>query len=217
MTYAAETILKIESGYVLRQKGDKKHTFNPPTGTLILTDRRFIFAQASVGVGKRLVAGSLGLVAGSEALRVMSTVKPEQLDAVFKMPESFFVNLADILEVKVGRTLGSSFLLIRWNAPGEMKAQFYKAGMVTGLSLPQDWVDQINAAKERLMIPGGLPTPQMQPSYSVPSQMPPSYVVSVPSAPPAQRSTTDTKFCVYCGAKMLEANVFCGACGKKQE
>jgi hypothetical protein len=217
VTYAAETILKIESGYVLRQKGDKKHTFNPPTGTLILTDRRFIFAQASVGVGKRLVAGSLGLVAGSEALRVMSTVKPEQLDAVFKMPESFFVNLADILEVKVGRTLGSSFLLIRWNAPGEMKAQFYKAGMVTGLSLPQDWVDQINAAKERLMIPGGLPTPQMQPSYSVPSQMPPSYVVSVPSAPPAQRSTTDTKFCVYCGAKMLEANVFCGACGKKQE
>lgn len=191
--------------------------FNPPTGTLILTDRRFIFAQASVGVAKRLVAGSLGLVVGSEALRVMSTVKPEQLDAVFKMPESFFVNLADVLEVKVGRTLGSSFLLIRWNAPGEMKAQFYKAGMITGLSLPQDWVDQINAAKERLMIPGGPPTPQMQPSYSVPSQMPPSYGASVPSAPPAQQPTTHTKFCVYCGAKMLETNVFCGACGKKQE
>lgn len=217
MTYAAETILKTESGYVLRQRGDKKHTFNPPTGTLILTDRRFIFAQASVGAGKRLVAGSLGLVVGSETLRVMSTVQPEQLEAVFRMPESFFVNLADILEVNAGRTLGSSFLLIGWNARGETKAQFYKAGMVTGLSLPQDWVDEINAAKERLMIPGGPTTPQMQPPYSVPSQRPTSDVAAVPSAPPTPQPAADKKFCMHCGARMPETNVFCGACGKKQE
>jgi len=215
MANAAEIVLKTESGYVLRQKGDKKHTFNPPMGTLILTDKRFIFAQANVGIGKRLAAGSLGLIAGSEALKVMSTVKPEQLDAVFKMPESFFANLTDILEVSVGRTLGSSYLVVRWNAPGETKAQFYKEGMVTGLSLPKAWVDEINAAKQRLMNPTVPPALRTQPPDNVPSQMTPTY--GVPSAPAPPQSAAATKFCIYCGARIPETNAFCGVCGKKQD
>ena len=190
MADSAETILKIEAGYVLQQKGGEKHVFNPPTGTLILTDRRFIFAQSDVGLAERAMAGSVGLVIGSEALRVMSTVKPEQLNKAFEKPESFYVNLTDILEVKAERQLTAAGLIIRWNAPGEMKAAFYKAGMITGLGLPKDWVEAINAAKERQLTSRSAAAPPTEPG---------------------------TKFCMYCGARMPETGAYCGACGKKQE
>ena len=187
-----ETILKIEGGYVLQQKGGEKHVFNPPTGTLILTDRRFVFAQSDVGLAKRAMAGSVGLVIGSEALRVMSTVKPEQLNKAFEKPESFYVNLTDILEVKAERQLTSAGLIVKWNGPGEMKAAFYKTGMITGMGLPNDWVEAINTAKQR----------QLTSRDTVAS-----------SEPDAE---TDAKFCMYCGARIPEKAAFCVACGKKQ-
>lgn|GEM_PF-6927130 len=193
MEGSAETILEIEGGYVLQQKGDKKHVFNPPTGTLILTDRRFIFAQSDVGLAERAMAGSVGMAIGSEALRVMSTVRPEQLNKAFEKPESFCINLTDILEAKAERQLTGAGLIIRWNAPREMKAAFYKAGMITGLGIPNDWVEAINTAKERQLTSHG------------------AAAASTPSTEP------DTRFCVCCGARMPEKAAYCGGCGKKQE
>jgi len=208
MAYPAETILKTEPGYVLRQKGDKTHTFNPPLGTLILTDRRLIFAQSSVGIGKRLAASSLGIIVGNEALRVMSKVNPEDLNAIFKMPESFFVNLADIAEAKVGRRLGAAFLAITSNAPGVTRAEWYRQGTMAGISLPQSWVDEINAAKQRLMVPQSPPMPPLTPPpYGVPGQ----------PAPPQPAPGARGVFCMYCGASMPETDSFCPTCGKKQE
>jgi ribosomal protein L40E len=185
----AETILKIEGGYVLQQKGGEKHVFNPPTGTLVLTDRRFIFAQSDVGLAERAMAGSVGLVIGSEVLRVMSTVKPEQLNKTFEKPESFYVNLTDILEVKAERQLTSAGLIVKWNASGEMKASFYKTGMITGLGLPNEWVEAINTAKQRQLTSRDAAASSTEP---------------------------DTEFCMYCGARMSEKAAFCTACGAKQ-
>lgn len=220
MEGSSETILKTEGGYVLQQKGSKKHIFNPPTGTLILTDRRFIFAQSDVGLKKRAMAGGLGLVIGSEILKTMSTVKPEELNKAFEMPESFYINLTDIVEAAAKRQLTASGLTIRWNAPeGETKAEFYKTGMITGLGLPQDWVEAINATKQKsaqaLWSTNRIVTPQQQyapppPQYAPPQQ--PQYVP--PPPPPVQpQAPTRARYCAQCGSAIPAGNRFCQNCG----
>jgi len=114
------------------------------------------------------------------------------LNKAFEKPESFYVNLTDILEVKAERQLTSAGLIVKWNGPGEMKAAFYKTGMITGMGLPNDWVEAINTAKQR----------QLTSRDTVAS-----------SEPDAE---TDAKFCMYCGARIPEKAAFCVACGKKQ-
>ena len=137
-----------ESGFGLKQRGDKKYRFNPPAGTLVLTDRRFIFAQSGGEFAKRLLAGGLlGGIIGSEALKAMTKVKAEDLDKAIERPESFQVNLQDIMEVKTERQLGTALLSVQWNAPEKPKALLYRSGAISAFKGFDDWVKAIQTAK----------------------------------------------------------------------
>ena len=226
MSRPEETILKTESGLSLHQKGLKKYNFNPPLGTLVLTDSRLIFAQSEGAFAKRVVAGSLlGGMIGSEVLRGMTKIKPEELDKALARPESFQVNLQDILEVKTEKELLAGLLTVEWNAAGKTKAQFNRAGTYSGFKGFDDWVSAVNAAKQRQVIPQRPPMPpQVGPYYGVPvsSSPAPSPPQPLQTTPPYTPSASlpvqpNTKFCIYCRARIPETASFCGACGKKQE
>jgi hypothetical protein len=221
-----ETILKSESGLGLKQKGDKKFSFNPPAGSLVLTDRRLIFAESGGEFAKRIVAGALlGGIVGSEAIRAMTKVKAEDLDKAFERPNSFQMNLDDILEVKTERVLGASFLSVQWNAPERPKALLYRSGFVSAFGGFDQWVSAVNAAKQSQSIPERPPAPpQAGPYYAVPEPSglapnPPQPLQTTPTYSPSTSLPVqpNTKFCIYCGARIPETASFCSACGKKQE
>lgn len=143
-----ETILKTESGLGLKERGGKKYRFNPPAGTLILTDRRLIFAQSGEGLAKRMVAAGL---LGSIALKSMMKVKPEELDKALERPESFQLSLPDISEATIEKQLTTPFLAVKWKAPENPKAVFYKVGVYSGLKgLFDEWVKAIQDAKGQM-------------------------------------------------------------------
>jgi len=144
MTSPEETILKNESGIGLKQKGDKKYRFNPPAGTLVLTDRRLIFAQSGGEFAKLLLFGG---IIGSEALKAMTRVKAEDLDKALEKAESFQLNLQDISEVKTERQLGAALLSVQWNTPSESKALLYRTGSISGFKGFDDWIKAIQDAK----------------------------------------------------------------------
>ncbi|MFH0849116.1 MAG: hypothetical protein V1857_06410 [archaeon] len=148
MSRPEETVLRSESGFGLKQRGDKKYRFNPPAGTLILTDTRLIFAQSGGEFAKRLVAGGLlGGIIGSEALGAMTKVKPEELDKALERQDSFQLNLQDISEVKTERQLGAALLSVQWNAPDKPKALLYRTGVASGLKGFDEWIKAIQDAK----------------------------------------------------------------------
>jgi len=142
MSNPEETVLKSESGFGLREKGDKKYRFNPPAGTLILTDKRLIFAQSGESLAKRMVAGGL---LGEIGMKAMTKVKPEELDKALERPESFQLNLQDISEVKSERKLGTPFLSVQWS-PDKPKALLYKMGSY-GLKGFDGWTKAIQDAR----------------------------------------------------------------------
>jgi hypothetical protein len=222
-----ETIIKSESGIGLRQKGEKKYRFNPPAGTLILTDERLIFARSGGELGKRLFAGGFGILGAGALLRSMTKINPEELDKALEKPESFQLKLQDISEVKTERMLGSALLSVQCpNAAERPKVQFYREGAVSPLRGFDQWIEATNLArvmaKQRETIP---PTPrQASPSYYAPAPGP------VTATPPQRPETTSSsspptspqveanmKFCMHCGAQIPESNSFCGVCGQKQE
>jgi hypothetical protein len=225
MSRPAETILKSESGIGLQQKGTKKYRFNPPAGSLVLTDSRLIFAESGGEFAKRLVAGTLlGGIVGSEAMKAMTKVKAEELDKTLESPNSFQVKLHDILEVKTEKMLGASLLSVQWNAPERPKALLYRLGLVSGFGGFDQWVDAVNAAKQQAIPERSPAPPQADPYYAVPvpSGVAPSPPQPLQTTPPYTLSTSlpvqpNTKFCIYCGARISETASFCGACGKKQE
>ncbi len=150
MSRPDEAILVTESGFGLKQRGDKKYRFNPPAGTLILTDKRLIFAQSGGEFAKRLLAGGrLGGIIGSEALRAMTKVKAEELDKALEKSESFEVKLQDISEVKTERQLGAALLSLQWNDPEKPKALLYRTGMISGFQGFDDWIKAIQDVKGR--------------------------------------------------------------------
>ena len=175
-----ETVLKSESGLGLREKGGKKYRFNPPAGTLILTDRRLIFAQSDEGLAKRMVAAGLF---GSMALKSMMKVKPEELDKALEKPESFQLSLPDIMEAKIEKQLTTPFLVVRWNAPENPKVVFYKVGVSSGLKgLFDEWIKAIQDARK--------PTPTSQ-----------SDSVGKSCIGCGQKIPENVNFCPKCGVK----------------
>jgi hypothetical protein len=148
MSRPEETVLKSESGLGLKQKGDKKYRFNPPAGTLILTDMRLIFAQSGGEFAKRLVAGQLfgGIIAG-KLLGAMTKVKPEELDKALERPDSFQLNLQDLSEVKTERQFGGALLSVQWSAPDKPKALLYRSGVAGSLKGFDEWIKAIQDAK----------------------------------------------------------------------
>jgi len=151
MSRPEETVLKSESGFSLKQKGDKKYRFNPPAGTLILTDMRLIFAQSGGEFAKRLVAGGLfggiGGIIGDKLLGAMTKVKPEELDKALERPDSFQLNLQDLSEVKTERQLGGALLSVQWSAPDKPKALLYRSGVAGTLKGFDEWIKAIQDAK----------------------------------------------------------------------
>ncbi len=147
MASPEETILKTEP-FGLKQRGDKKYRFNPPAGTLILTDMRLIFAQSGGEFAKRLVAGGLfGGIIGGKLLGAMTKVKPEELDKALERQDSFQLNLQDISEVKTERQLGGPLLSVQWSAPDKPKAVLYRSGVAGSLKGFDEWIKAIQDAK----------------------------------------------------------------------
>ena len=147
MSRPEETVLKSESGLGLKQVGDKKFRFNPPAGTLILTDKRLIFAQSGEGLAKRMVAGGL---LGEIGLKAMTKVKPEELDKAMKRPESFQLDLQDIAEAKTEKQLGTPYLSVQSNTPDKPSAMLYRVAPVSsGFRLKgfDEWTKVIQEAK----------------------------------------------------------------------
>ena len=144
MSRPEETMLRSESGLSLKQRGGKKYRFNPPAGTLILTDKRLIFAQSGAGLAKRMVgAGLLGTI----ALKALTKVKPEELDKALERPDSFQLNLQDISGVKTERQFGGPLLSVQWNAPDKPKAVLYRSGVAGSLKGYDEWIKVIQDAK----------------------------------------------------------------------
>lgn len=218
MSHPEEAVLKTESGIGPKQRGDKKYRFNPPMGTLILTDRRLIFAESGGEFAKRLVAGGLLGIIGSEALRGVTKVKAEELDKALERSESFQVNLKDISEVKTEKQLGVSFLSVQWSAPQQQKALFYRTGVFSSFVGFDEWINQILTAKQRLTIPVAPSPSQEVPSpYSTHPQTQPSYDPAIANPPATPQGVTSTVFCTNCGARMASTDLFCRSCGTKQK
>ncbi len=149
MASPEETILKTEP-FGLKQRGDKKYRFNPPAGTLILTDMRLIFTQSGGEFAKRLGAsGLLGLggLIGSKVVGAMTKFKPEELDKALDRPESFQLNLQDISEVKTEKQLGTALLSVQGNAPDKPKALLYRSNVASGHKGFDEWIKAIQDAK----------------------------------------------------------------------
>ena len=146
MPSSEETVIKSESGFAVKEKGDKKYRFNPPVGTLTLTDKRLIFAQSGAGLAKRMAAQGLF---GSIAVKAMTKVKPEELDKALERPDSFQLNLQDIQEAKNEKQLGTRLLSIQWNAPDNPKALFYRTstGLTSAFKGFDEWIKAIQDAK----------------------------------------------------------------------
>lgn len=127
-------MLRTESGINLYQKGEKKYRFNPPGGTLLLTNERVIFAQSGGEFAKRLVAGSLlGGIIGSEAMRTVTKVPKEQIDEALQRPDSFEIHLQDITNVGQKSELGAKLLQIDSQTPGAEKGYVYRQGVSPAL------------------------------------------------------------------------------------
>jgi predicted nucleic acid-binding Zn ribbon protein len=202
MSHLEETVLRTESGMVLYQKGDKKYRFNPPAGTLILTDQRVIFAQSGGEFAKRIVVGGLlGGIIGSEAMRMTTRVKKEHLDEALNRPDSFEIHLQDITDVAQKSEFGAKLLMIDSRAPGVEKGYVNRQGTLSTMKGFEDWITDINAAKQRA------PTGYQQPPMQHPT---PQYAAPAPIAPVAPGG----KFCPNCGQTVNPQDKFCLNCGE---
>jgi predicted nucleic acid-binding Zn ribbon protein len=201
MSHAEETILMTESGICIKQKGDKKWTFNPPAGTLFLTDQRVIFAKSGGEFAKRLVVGGLlGGVVGSEAMRMTTKVNKEHLDEALQLQDSFEIHLQDITGVSQKSEFGAKLLMIESRAPGVEHAYLYRQGGLSGMKGFDEWMKDIDAARQRA--PAGYQQPYSpQPQYAAP-----------PAPMPAQ-AAPGGKFCPNCGQQVAPNAKFCANCG----
>ncbi len=205
MSHLEETVLRTESGINLNQKGEKKYRFNPPGGTLLLTDQRVIFAQSGGEFAKRLVAGGiLGGIVGSEAMRMATKVSKEQLDEALQRPESFEVHLQDITNLGQKSELGAHLMMIESRAAGVEKAHLYRQGGLSGLKGFDEWITDINAAKQRTL--GAYQPQTTQQQYQ---QSPPHYAAPAPMV----QATPSGRFCPNCGQPTAPHFRFCPSCG----
>jgi hypothetical protein len=223
MSHLEETVLRTESGICIQQKGEKKYRFNPPAGTFILTDQRVIFAQSGGEFAKRIVVGGLlGGIVGSEAMRMTTKVKKEHLDEALQRPDSFEIHLQDVVNVGQKSEFGAHLIMIESRTPGVEKANLYRQGGLSGLKGFDDWITDINAAKQRA--PSGYQQPvampyqaQPAPQYAAPQTVTPQPIQSTPSArfcPSCGQATGQTdKFCKNCGATMQAQQAACPKCG----
>ncbi len=202
MSHLEETVLRTESGMVLYQKGEKKYRFNPPAGTLILTDQRIIFAQSGGEFAKRIVVGGLlGGIVGSEAMRMTTNVKKEHLDEALQRPDSFEIHLQDITGVGQKSEFGAKLLMIDSRTPGVEKGYVNRQGGLSAMKGFEDWITDINVAKQRAPT-GYQQPPMMQQPY------PPQYAAPVP-----QQAAPGGKFCPNCGQTAAQNAKFCANCG----
>ena len=201
MAHLEETVLKSESGINLNRRGEKKYNFNPPGGTLILTDQRLIFAQSGGEFLKRLVVGGvLGGIIGSEAMRGATRVKKEDLDKAMERSESFEIHLQGIIGAKVEKQFGASLLCIDCSTPGMSRAQLYRAGAVSSFKGFDDWIGEINSAKQRVAT---MPQQAPQPMYTPTPMQAPQLIQGMPN----------TRFCPSCGQPINQQDKFCLNCG----
>jgi len=204
MSHLEETVLRTESGICLQQKGEKKYRFNPPAGTLILTDKRLIFAQSGGEFAKRIVVGGLlGGIVGSEAMRMTTKVSKEQLDEALNRPDSFEIHLQDIVNVGQKSELGAKLFMIESRAPGLEKVNVYRQGGFSQMKGYEDWITDTNSAKQRA--PSGY---QQPPMAQQPYQPAPQY-----AAPPPQQAAPGGRFCPNCGQSTAPNAKFCANCG----
>lgn len=212
MSHLEETVLRTESGMVLYQKGEKKYRFNPPAGTLILTDQRVIFAQSGGEFAKRLVAGGLlGGIVGSEAMRMTTKVAKEQLDEALQRPDSFEIHLQDITSVGQKSEFGAKLLMIDSRAQGVEKGYVNRQGGLSAMKGFEDWITDINAAKQRA--PSGYQQPPQQYAAPPPQQAPGGKFCSNCG----QVVGPQDRFCLNCGAGLQQApqQTTCPKCGNQ--
>ena len=187
-------------------EGEKKYTFNPPGGTLILTDQRIIFAQSGGEFAKRLVVGGLlGGIVGSEAMRMATKVKKEHLDEALQRPDSFEIHLQDITNVGQKSELGAKLLMIESPVRRAREGTSFRQGGLSGLKGFDDWITDINAAKQRA------PTSYQQPPMQQPYQPQPPTQYGAPA--PMPQAAPGGKFCPNCGQTVNAQDKFCQNCG----
>jgi predicted nucleic acid-binding Zn ribbon protein len=202
MSHLEETVLRTEPGICLQQKGEKKYRFNPPAGTLILTDQRIIFAQSGGEFAKRIVVGGLlGGIVGSEAMRMTTKVGKDQLDEALNRPDSFEIHLQDIVNVSQKSEFGAKLLMMESRAPGLTNANVYRQGGLSAMKGFEDWITDINSAKQRA------------PAYAQPMPQQPYQPAPQYAAPAPQQAAPGGKFCPNCGQSVAPNAKFCANCG----
>ncbi|HIH87797.1 TPA: zinc ribbon domain-containing protein, partial [Candidatus Bathyarchaeota archaeon] len=154
---------------------------------------------------KRIVVGGLlGGIVGSEAMRMTTKVKKEQLDEALQRPDSFEMHLQDITNVGQKSEFGAKLLMIDSRTPGAEKGYVNRQGGLSAMKGFEDWITDINAAKQRA--PSGYQqSPMMQPYQQSPQQ----YAAPAPMPQQARGG----KFCPNCGQTVNPQDKFCLNCG----
>jgi len=206
VSHLEETVLMTESGICTKQKGEKKWSFNPPEGTLFLTDQRVIFARSGGEFAKRLVVGGLlGGIVGSEMMRMTTKVSKAHIDEALQRQDSFEIHLQDITGVSQKSEFGAKLLMIESRSPGVEHAYLYRQGGLTAMKGFDEWMKDIDAARQRAH-QGYQQPPAQQPIYQQP---PPQHY----AAPPPMVPAAGAKFCPNCGQALSPSDKFCQNCG----
>lgn len=149
MRNESETVIKAEGGLFLTEFAGKKFRWNPPVGTLILTNKHVVYASVKQRLRKQLKGAILPLGLSQKAMAASTLVKPEELDEAMKNEGSFKLSLDSITNVRTHRRLGfgAPFFHITWKSKeSEITAGFAKGTAVRSF---KPWVKAIKAEMEK--------------------------------------------------------------------
>lgn len=149
MSEDSERVIKAEGGLFVTEFAGKKFRWNPPVGTLILTNKNVIYAAVKHGLRKQVKGAFLPLGLSQKVLADSTLIKPEELEEAMKNEGSFKISLASIVNLRTHRRLGfgAPFFHITWKTKdGEITVGFAKGTAVRSF---KPWVEAIEAAKRR--------------------------------------------------------------------
>lgn len=143
-----ETIRKIEGGIlVVKVDGKKLGAGNCPWGTLILTDKRLLFAAAPRNSDKvTLAAIFTPPLVHQTGMRLATQVKPEEIPEAMKDERSFYAELAQLAEIRSGGNFWTNYKLhVTWYTPASVRMVEFQKGGAGGFG---SWVKAIKSVKE---------------------------------------------------------------------
>ena len=205
-------------------------------GTLILTNRRFVY----INKGGAARAASFALGGALIGWAAEKSVSKAELDDFMKYKGSYCISIDDITHVEDGRHVGSAFLRVDNKNPNLKPSYSYIFG--AGFTKPDQWVTAINSVTSSSRRSSPLPSPtfnnfpinptnnpypqtiQSETKQTCPScgattnpqaKFCMSCGIAIPLPKPSPSIKAPAKFCGQCGAQLGSNDQFCRSCGTK--